>query len=161
MKNLNIYGANRFETATEIREACRGIVIKENNILLTYEVNTDQWFIPGGGLESGENPEECCARELAEETGYVVKPGEHFLTIHEYYEEWHFISHYYTCECIGETERKLTERELAVGLEPRWIPLKDAIDIFSKHNEYAEENEMKRGAYLREYQALLEYMEIN
>ena len=63
MKEINIYGANRFETSTKSREACRGIVINNNNILLTYEVNTDQWFIPGGGLESGENPEECCIRE--------------------------------------------------------------------------------------------------
>jgi len=48
-------------------------------------------------------------------------------------------------------------KELAIGLEPRWIPLKDAIDIFSGPNDYAAENEMKRGSYLREYQALLEY----
>ena len=157
MKSLNILGENRFETSTKSREACRGIVIKDNTILLTYEVNTDQWFIPGGGLENGENPAECCTRELAEETGYVVKPDELFLTIHEYYEEWHFISHYFVCELVGETERNLTERELSVGLEPRWVPLQDAIDIFSKHNDYAAENEMKRGAYLREYQALLEY----
>lgn len=160
MKEINIYGANRFETSTKSREACRGIVINNNNILLTYEVNTDQWFIPGGGLESGENPEECCIRELAEETGYVVKPDKFFLTIHEYYEEWHFISHYYICECVGETKRNLTQRELEVGLEPRWIPLEDALEIFSKHNDYAEENEMKRGAYLREYQALSKFLEI-
>ena len=140
-----------------MREACRGVVIENNNILLTYEVNTDQWFIPGGGLEDGENSIECCIRELTEETGAIVKPGEHFLTIHEYYEEWHFVSHYFICERVGKTERTLTERERLVGLEPRWIPLPDALEIFSRHNDYAAENEMKRGAYLREYQALLEY----
>ncbi len=160
METIDIYGANRFEKYTKSREACRGIVISNDKILLTYEVNTDQWFIPGGGIEDNESLEECCVRELAEETGCKVKANQYFLTINEYYEEWFFVSHYYICECIGKTERKLTERELEVGLEPRWISLKEAIEIFSKHQDYADENEMKRGAYLREYNALSYFMKI-
>ena len=131
-------------------------VLSEGKILLTYEVNTDQYFIPGGGLESDEGLEECCARELAEETGYVVKPLHRYLTIHEYYEEWFFVSHYFICEVVSETTRALTEREAEAGLETRWIPLKEAVEIFGRHQEYAETDEMKRGAYLREYEALLE-----
>ena len=99
------------------------------------------------------------ARELSEETGLSVNPTEHFLTVNEYYEEWHFVSHYFRCEITGETERKLTKRELDVGLVPVWLPLFDAIYIFSKHADYREENEMKRGAYLREYTALSFYVE--
>lgn len=154
MKLLNIYGDNRHKKHTKTREACRGILISEEKILLTYEVNTDQWFIPGGGLEINESLEDCCVRELAEETGCIVKTNKHYLKINEYYEEWFFISHYFVCDFIGETKRKLTEREVEVGLEPKWISLNEAIEIFSKHQEYACENEMKRGAYLREYNAL-------
>lgn len=159
MKTINIYGENRFKEYTKTREACRGIVLKEDSILLTYEVNTDQWFIPGGGLEDGESIQECCMRELAEETGCVVNVKESFLTINEYYEEWYFVSHYFICDSVGETERMLTEREIKVGLEPRWISLNEAINIFSKHQDYADEDEMKRGAYLREYKALLSYLD--
>lgn len=72
MKTIDIYGDNRFEKQTKTRVACRGIVLSKGNILLSYEVNTDQWFIPGGGLEADESLEECCSRELAEETGCVV-----------------------------------------------------------------------------------------
>ena len=54
METINIYGANRFADFTKVRDACRGIVIRDGMILLTYEVNTDQWFIPGGGLEGEE-----------------------------------------------------------------------------------------------------------
>ncbi len=61
--------------------------------------------------------------------------------------------------CVGETERKLTEGEAEAGLESRWISLQEAIEIFSKHQDYAE-NEMKRGAYLREYNALLRFVEM-
>lgn len=153
---INIYGDNRFPEHSKVREACRGIVIRDGLILLTYEVNTDQWFIPGGGLEGSESIQQCCIRELAEETGYVVNPQHHFVTINEYYEEWLFISHYFICEITGKTHRLLTEREAEVGLEPQWIPLQEAISIFSKHQDYAHD-EMKRGAYLREFKALSAY----
>ncbi|MBQ8278482.1 MAG: NUDIX domain-containing protein [Roseburia sp.] len=160
MKTIDIYGENRFEKYTKIREACRGIVISDEKILLSYEVNCDQYFIPGGGLEQNESLEECCIRELAEETGYIVRPIKQYLTINEYYEEWLFVSHYFICEVVGKTERSLTEREIEVGLEPRWIPLNEAIEIYSKHQDYANENEMKRGAYLREYEALSYFVQV-
>jgi len=159
METINIYGDNRFAEHTKIREASRGIVIRDDLVLLTYEVNTDQWFIPGGGLEGAESIEQCCVRELAEETGYVVDPQQHFATINEYYEEWLFVSHYFACKIAGETQRLLTEREAEVGLEPRWIPWQEAVNIFSKHQDYAND-EMKRGSYLREYKALNAFMAI-
>lgn len=157
MKQISIFGANRFKEWTQERVACRGIVIQGGKLLLTYEVNTDQWFIPGGGLEEGESLEACVMRELAEETGYAVMPRERFLTIHEYYEDWHFVSHYYFCEAVGTTQRTLTPREAEVGLEPRWLPFEEAKMIFSKHADYADTDEMKRGAYLREFTALCHF----
>ena len=160
MKVHNIRGANRFPTHTKIREASRGIVLDGDRILLTYEVNTDQWFIPGGGREGGESIAQCCARELAVETGLIVEPLVRFLTINEYYEDWLFISHYFLCRITGKTQRLLTVRELEVGLEPRWIPFAEALSIFSKHQDYAD-NEMKRGAYLREYEALCALQDTN
>ena len=39
-----------------------------------------------------------------------------------------------------------------------WIPLQDAIDLFSRHQDYADVSEEQRGSYLREYTALQEYM---
>ena len=33
METINIYGENRFAEHTKIREACRGIVVKDGNIL--------------------------------------------------------------------------------------------------------------------------------
>ena len=156
METIQILGDNRFETHTKFRTACRGVIVENGNILLTYETNRDQWFIPGGGQEAGESLKECCVRELAEETGYAVEPLDPFLVIHEYYEEWLYSSYYFPCRVTGQTQRRLTERERAAGLEPRWIPFKDALAIFSRHREYAYD-EMKRGAYLREYKALLSY----
>jgi 8-oxo-dGTP diphosphatase len=33
----------------------------------------EEWAVPSGGFEEGESPEECCIREIKEETGYDVK----------------------------------------------------------------------------------------
>lgn len=154
MEILNIYGENRLAEHTKLREACRGVVICEGKILLSYEANTGQWFIPGGGREGSESLVDCCVRELAEETGLAVAPHTHYLTINEYYGEWLFVSHYYLCRVTGESERALTDAEAENGLEPRWMDLDSAIEMFSKHQDYAQINEMTRGAYLREYSAL-------
>ena len=53
MKTITILGENRFASHSKVREACRGIVVRDGKLLLTYEVNSDQWFLPGGGLEKG------------------------------------------------------------------------------------------------------------
>ena len=72
VKVLDLYISKRQPEQVRVREACRGIVVRDRMVLLSYEGNTDQWFLPGGGLEEGESLEECCIRELAEETGYTA-----------------------------------------------------------------------------------------
>ena len=157
VKTIEIYGANAHKTFTKTRVGCRGIVIKDFRMLISHEVNTDYYLIPGGGLEAGETPKECCTREVCEETGYIVNPVFHFLTINEYYEEYKFISHYFLCDIIGESEQNLTANEIKRGLIPEWISPDKMLELYSKHGDFAITNEEKRGAYLREYTALTEY----
>lgn len=156
VETINIYGGNCLAKPTKIREACRGIVVKEGNILLSYEPKSDQWMIPGGGVEADEGYESCCIRELAEETGFLVKPLFCYLTINEYYKGYLYPSRYFICKVVGQTERSLTEREVEEGLEPRWIPVDEAIKIFSRHQDHSL-IETKRGMYLREFRALTAY----
>ena len=74
MKIIEIFGEERDPEYTKIREGCRGILIRDSKILLSYEKNIDQYLIPGGGIEEGESLAECCIREMAEETGVEVEP---------------------------------------------------------------------------------------
>ena len=159
MKEIEILGANRFETFTKTRTGCRAVILREGKILLSHETGTGWWLVPGGGLEQGETPEECCIREVEEETGVLVKPLRPFLTLYEYYEEYRYISHYFICEITGRGQMHLTENEAARGLEPAWLPLSEAIELFSKHQSYADTNEEKRGSYQREYTALTEFLQ--
>lgn len=160
VKTIEIYGANAHKTFSKTRVGCRGIVIKDFRMLISHEVNADYYLIPGGGLEAGETPEECCTREVCEETGYIVKPVFHFLTINEYYEEYKFISHYFLCDIIEKSEQNLTANEIKRGLIPEWISPDKMLELYSKHGDFAITNEEKHGAYLREYTALTEYFGI-
>lgn len=50
----------------------------DGRVLLVLQGRADEprgWAIPAGGLEAGESPEACCARELWEETGYRIAVG--------------------------------------------------------------------------------------
>ncbi|MBS3123103.1 NUDIX domain-containing protein [Candidatus Woesearchaeota archaeon] len=52
------------------------IVIKDRKVLLGKRKNTHgegHWSYPGGHLEFGESWEECCRREVMEETGIEIK----------------------------------------------------------------------------------------
>ena len=158
MKTVEILGANRFESYTKTRDGSRAIIIQDGKILLSHEIISGWWLIPGGGMEEGETPKDCVVREVEEETGLIVRPTEQFLILHEYYEEYRYTSYYFVCEVTGVGHMNLTDEEKRRGLKPEWIPLQDAIEMFSKHESYADVNEEKRGSYQREYMALKEYM---
>lgn len=158
MKTIEILGENCFDSPKRTIEGCRGVMIRGGMILLSYEENTDQYMLPGGGIEDNEDLESCCIREFAEEVGIRVKPHTHYLTLEEYYKDLFFKSHYFVCGYDGECSRMLTEQEKANGLVPVWIELKKAIEIFGCYKDYKENNPMKYGLYYREHLALCEFL---
>ncbi|MBR4576889.1 MAG: NUDIX domain-containing protein [Clostridia bacterium] len=149
-----IVGDNYFGKWDKTRTACRGIIFRDHRLLLSYETATGQWMLPGGGLEAGEDERQCCIREVAEETGFKIRPTDCVMEIDEYYEDFKWVNRYFFGEIIGETAIHLTQREKETGMEPRWLPPDEIIRIFSEHASYADTDEMRRGMYLREYTAL-------
>ncbi|MCR4787189.1 MAG: serine hydrolase [Lachnospiraceae bacterium] len=161
MKTVEILGANRFEKYTKTREGSRAVIVQDGKILLTHELHSGWWLLPGGGMEEGETPEDCVIREVEEETGILVRPIRRFLFIKEYYEEYCYTGYCFACEVTGMGQMNLTDAEKRRGVQPEWIPLQDAIKLFSKHESYADISEEKRGSYQREYTVLKEYMELH
>ncbi len=153
---INQYNLVYSNPPERIREAARAIVINDGKILLTHETNTGVFMSPGGGVENGETLEECCVRELKEETGFEVKPVERFVTVNEYSFETLYVSNYFICEVTGECEQNLTEIEVEHGAKPEWLDLDKAIEIFSA---YPEKHPDVRSLYLREYTVLNKYIE--
>lgn len=139
------------EPLRNTRESCRGLVIKDNKILLIHELNKDVYMSPGGGVEAGETLPQCCQRELMEEAGLKVSVGEHLFTINEYVFDELFIANYFICEIIGEGKKALTPTEIDHGVTPEWVDVEKAIEIFSHYKEKTPDHE---SLYLREYTIL-------
>lgn len=150
---------------SKTRTACRAIIVEDNKILMSYETTTNKYMTPGGGKEDNETDLECVVRELKEETGYIVKPIECLLEIHEYYSNERYIGKYFLCKIVSKGENSLTELERSLGMGPKWVPIKEILDIFSKYLDYKERDARRSGLYLREYTALInclkKYEEIN
>ena len=52
----------------------KGVVVRDGRVLLLRN-ERQEWELPGGRLELGETPPQCVAREIIEETGWVVDTG--------------------------------------------------------------------------------------
>lgn len=156
VETVNQYGKIYSDPPERVRPASRALIIKDGKILLTYEANTGVYMTPGGGVENGETLEECCVRELKEETGYIVKPLKRFITVNEYSFETLYISNYFLCEIEGQGHSHLTETEVEHGAGPRWVETEKAMEIFST---YPQKPQDVGSLYLREYTVLNKYFE--
>ena len=52
------------------RPGAYGVMRRDGAVLLVWDQADERWYFPGGGIESGESPEEALAREVTEETGF-------------------------------------------------------------------------------------------
>ena len=69
-------------TERTVRDSGRVVVVDEHGCVLLFRIDDPQdtkppvWITPGGGVEPGEEPVATAARELHEETGLLLDPGD-------------------------------------------------------------------------------------
>lgn len=160
MKNevIELRSEHHSDPPERIRHSGRAIIIKDNKILLSHELNTNIYMSPGGGLEESETLAECCEREVEEETAYLVTASDEFVTVNEYCFETLYISHYFPCEITGTGKSALTPTEIDHGITAEWVELSKALEIFGKYDEMRED---WRSLYLREFTVLNKYLKRN
>ncbi|MBN2350890.1 MAG: NUDIX hydrolase [Bacteroidales bacterium] len=62
----------------------RGVVFRENKILLVKESLDGKWSIPGGWADIGLSPFTIAAKEIQEESGLIVKPVKLLAVLDKY-----------------------------------------------------------------------------
>jgi ADP-ribose pyrophosphatase YjhB (NUDIX family) len=132
------------------RLATRSIAIQGNTILLLYTERYEDYSLPGGGLDLGEDKIKGMMRELKEETGAKdiknIKP----FGVYEEFRPWHkadfdiqhMISYCYTCDISKELgSSNLEAHEVNNGMKAIWIDIHEAIT----HNKKTMATSDKKG----------------
>jgi ADP-ribose pyrophosphatase YjhB (NUDIX family) len=118
------------------REAVRGIIIKDNKILMVHSINKDYKF-PGGGIKKNEGHIDALKREVEEETGYVCsKVTEQIGIVTEKSKDkyvndrvFKMISYYYIAEVLNtKKSQKLDPYEAKLKFTPEWVKIENAIN---------------------------------
>ena len=85
----------------------RGVVFKENKILLVKEKLDGGWTVPGGWADPNETPSESVEREVFEESGFIVK-AKKILAVYDRKKHGHVPPHpfhvykiFFLCELTG------------------------------------------------------------
>ena len=108
-----------------IRYGARGIVEgKDGKIAVIYKKNKNEYKLPGGGVDKGEDFKEAFKRECVEEIGCSIENVEYLFDIEEDHINDNFkqISKVYIA--------KVKEKE--EGLEYLWLDKKEALEKMKK-----------------------------
>jgi len=148
------------------RLATRGITIQGENILLMYTERYDDYSLPGGGLDLGEEKIVGMIRELKEETGAQnIKNIQPFGAYEEYrpmhkigFDVQHMVSYCYTCDidtALGNSN--LEAHEIKNGMKAIWMNIHEAII----HNKKTMATSNKKGMSIVRETFLLELIAKN
>ena len=115
------------------RYGARGIVIKEDGKIAVFNKSLKNEFkLPGGGIDEGEETADAFKREVFEETGCEIKIVDFLGTIEEIKTQDSFkqMSYVYIGTVIQNTnELHVTEQEEKEGAKLLWKEPKEALEL--------------------------------
>lgn len=113
-----------WSAAQAIRASVSAVVLHEGRLLLQQRADSGEWGLPGGSVEIGETVSAAVAREVLEETGFVIEVGRlvgvysdpRFQVVR--YPDgrvWHYVNLCFAGELRGGAARPAPGETLAVG----------------------------------------------
>ncbi len=127
----------------KFRPSVRGIIIRDGKVLMIHSLKYDYYKFPGGGIEPGEEMEQCLCREVAEESGFCVVPGSvreyglvRRITRGEQAEIFDQENFYYLCDVSDAVGQTLDDYEAEEHFTPEFVTPQTAIETnrFHDHN---------------------------
>ncbi|MCT4799562.1 NUDIX hydrolase [Exiguobacterium profundum] len=95
---------------------------EEKEVLLVKNRDIQQWSLPSGGLEDGETPEQCCRREVLEETGYRISVDQRLHIKRAIISNFQVETHYFLATCEERVETAMID---SVIEEVNWWSLQE------------------------------------
>jgi mutator protein MutT len=93
----------------------KGVIFLESRVVLLRN-EREEWELPGGRLEAGEDPADCLVREVKEELGIAV-------AVEAILDCWRYelatgevVIVTYGCRCRGEAGLQISAEHQALGL---------------------------------------------
>jgi 8-oxo-dGTP diphosphatase len=107
--------------------AAGGVVVREGCVALVHRPRYDDWSLPKGKLDKGEEFEDAALREVREETGIRCKLGRHLgdTTYKDHKEREKLVRYFEMHPEDGEFTPNDEVDEL------RWVPIREAADGLS------------------------------
>ncbi len=145
------------------RPSSRGIILKDDKILLLYIKKHDDYSCPGGGLEKDETPREGLIREIKEETG-----ANNIKIISDYgiYNEIipplkrkevdyiYMSSYFFLCSADSNLGKpQLEDYEEEMGIKALWVNIYDAV---AHNRKIQKEKPIYMSSYLERESFILE-----
>lgn len=112
------------------RPAIYAVIIRDDMVLLMQV--KDKFWLPGGGIERGENHMDALQREVMEETGITVRPVKLLNVYSSMYRSfdgdanYHCIQIYYVCEIVDAGHNVSFTSEEQKYLKPGvWVKISE------------------------------------
>lgn len=128
-----------------IRPVVKGVVFNEAGQVLLFS-----GFLPGGGVEEGEDLISALKRECLEETGALVEVGEYLGTVVQYrnFLEKKYEIHGYFCKLI-DRQRPTTTQEDEKGCSSEWRELDSTLQTLNDRVNMCEQK-IKEDSFLND-----------
>ncbi len=129
------------------RPGAYGIIKNDNNLIAVVKTKTG-YFLPGGGIENGESPEECLKRECLEEIGAEISVFDNFVNGNYYFystianAEMESLGYFFICKIDKflkvktEADHKLIWLKMEKAISSLYLDnQKEAVKIFKLKNK--------------------------